>query len=236
MLYRQLLCFLHLLSVCHITIAQSVTKQVQGIAYFKFQDWGPRLPFQTALHFTQNGTWYSRHHTKEKLKTDEGTEFSYYSSEQDWYTLNDSLLIFRNADNYIVPLYSHSPKPVINWQITDETQQIAGYTARKALGKSLNEDAPDNPYGQAVAWFTTDVPLPYGPDGYGGLPGLIVRLEYTARKKSYKTTLERIEYKDVEEWQMPATAGKAEVTLDQVYNTWKLDEKWLKAKRKELKL
>ncbi|MFD2528846.1 GLPGLI family protein [Polaribacter marinaquae] len=28
-----------------------------------------------------------------------------------------------------------------------------------------------------MAWYTTDIPLPYGPIGNGGLPGLILKLE-----------------------------------------------------------
>jgi GLPGLI family protein len=170
------------------------------------------------------------------MKDEEGVEYLYYSKDNDWITIGDSLYFFTKSEKYPIPLYSHSSKPVIDWQITDETQVIAGYIARKAIGKSLYDEAPNDPYGQAVAWFTTDIPLPYGPDGYGGLPGLIVKLEYSARKKSYKTTLERIEYKAVEKWQLPPTTGKVEISLDQVYNPWKLDEKWLKAKQKELKL
>jgi hypothetical protein len=232
---KSILCTLYLALITQAIVAQSTNKLAQGVAHYTYKEWGPLL-IPTALSFTERGTWYSRHNKYVELKNEEGQEFSYKAMEEDWYITNDSLWFFKVSDHWKVPLYSHAARPTVEWQITDETQQIAGYTARKALGKSFYDEAPDDPYGQAVAWFTTDIPLPYGPDGYGGLPGLIVKLEYSARKKSYKTTLERIEYKEVGNWQMPTTKGKAEVTQNQVYNPWKLNEQWYKAKKKELKL
>ncbi len=55
------------------------------------------------------------------------------------------------------------------WVIhTAQTSTIAGYDVIKATLKS---------HPSVVAWFTTQVPISFGPSKYGGLPGLIVRLE-----------------------------------------------------------
>jgi GLPGLI family protein len=55
------------------------------------------------------------------------------------------------------------------WSLTDETMEILGYECRKAKcdfrGRSY------------VAWYTDEIPVHYGPFLFGGLPGLIVRLE-----------------------------------------------------------
>lgn len=36
----------------------------------------------------------------------------------------------------------------------------------------------DNP--NIIVWFTTDVLFPYAPFGYNGLPGLVIRMEFSA--------------------------------------------------------
>jgi GLPGLI family protein len=63
-----------------------------------------------------------------------------------------------------------------NWVLTSESKKIDGYTCYKAT----NEYVVDN--GKifrhpVVAWFCPEIPIPYGPKGYGGLPGLILELQ-----------------------------------------------------------
>lgn len=67
------------------------------------------------------------------------------------------------------------------WNILDETKEIAGKKCIKAQPK-------DNT--SVTAWFTSDIPLGFGPMGYYGLPGLILQLEtatkiYTLQKMVY---------------------------------------------------
>ncbi|MBR3291098.1 MAG: GLPGLI family protein [Bacteroidales bacterium] len=52
------------------------------------------------------------------------------------------------------------------WQLTDEEQEISGYTCRKATALYLGREW--------TAWFTEDVPSQAGPWLLWGLPGLIV--------------------------------------------------------------
>lgn len=40
-----------------------------------------------------------------------------------------------------------------------------------------------------VAWYAPELPLPYGPDGYGGLPGIILRLD----KNAVSTVITKLE-------------------------------------------
>lgn len=63
-----------------------------------------------------------------------------------------------------------------NWVLTSESKKIDGYNCYKAT----NEYVVDN--GKifrhpVVAWFCPEIPIPYGPKGYGGLPGLILELQ-----------------------------------------------------------
>jgi len=57
----------------------------------------------------------------------------------------------------------------ITWKITDETREIAGYTCRRANAIIL-----DSIY--VVAFYTTKIPVPGGPESFHGLPGMILGL------------------------------------------------------------
>lgn len=59
------------------------------------------------------------------------------------------------------------------WVITQETKKIDKYLCYKArLKDNLNKKRKD-----IIAWFCPDIPFSFGPNGYCGLPGLIVELE-----------------------------------------------------------
>lgn len=55
----------------------------------------------------------------------------------------------------------------INWKITDEKRDIAGYSCRRA-----NAIVLDSIY--VVAFFTDEIPVSGGPESFTGLPGLIL--------------------------------------------------------------
>jgi len=52
------------------------------------------------------------------------------------------------------------------WEITDETATIAGYTCRKAVSNYMG--------GTFEAWYAEDIAINAGPDKFDGLPGLIL--------------------------------------------------------------
>ncbi|MEO6979605.1 MAG: GLPGLI family protein, partial [Mucilaginibacter sp.] len=55
----------------------------------------------------------------------------------------------------------------INWKITDETREIAGFMCRRANAIIL-----DSVY--VVAFYTERIPTPGGPESFTGLPGMIL--------------------------------------------------------------
>ena len=59
--------------------------------------------------------------------------------------------------------------PVTDWKLTDETEPICGYECKKATGS----------YGDRewTVWFAEDIPVPYGPWKFAGLPGLVMKAE-----------------------------------------------------------
>tara|TARA_R110002072_G_scaffold99971_21_gene219924 strand:+ start:2175 stop:2879 length:705 start_codon:yes stop_codon:yes gene_type:complete len=63
-----------------------------------------------------------------------------------------------------------------DWIITKETKLISGYKVYKAYLTSKSR-FNTKPSIKIIAWFTSEIPLPFGPVGYDGLPGLILQLE-----------------------------------------------------------
>ena len=69
-----------------------------------------------------------------------------------------------------------------DWTISYEKKYIGGYKCYKATKKcKCGKDI--------VAWFTPEIPVPFGPAGYAGTPGLILQLTFirhTLRMKNIK--------------------------------------------------
>ncbi len=74
-----------------------------------------------------------------------------------------------------------------NWNLKNETKVIGGYTCYKAVTNNYNSFLKKNT--ETVAWYTLDVNIPIGPINYGGLPGLILRLD-TDRLSYYATNID----------------------------------------------
>ncbi|WP_027381060.1 GLPGLI family protein [Chryseobacterium daeguense] len=66
-------------------------------------------------------------------------------------------------------IYTYEEDRPINWKISSETMKIGEYKVQKA----------ETDFGgrKWTAWFTTDLPYQDGPYKFGGLPGLIVKVE-----------------------------------------------------------
>jgi len=74
------------------------------------------------------------------------------------------------------------------WKITSETKNIKGHTCTKATLSFRGRNWE--------AWFAQDIPLPYGPWKFYGLPGLIVEVYDTAH--DYTWRIDVLEYKESE--------------------------------------
>lgn len=86
----------------------------------------------------------------------------------------------------------------LNWKLTGESQTILGHTCQKAVaqrtgkrtmttmenGKLERKEVNDTT--NIVAWFTTDIPVPAGPEVQGQLPGLILALDMNDGRVVYK--------------------------------------------------
>ncbi|MGE8529056.1 GLPGLI family protein [Chryseobacterium rhizosphaerae] len=95
-----------------------------------------------------------------------------------------SFLIKKNDSNiyqsyeYIgdVNFYKLPEEPKQQWTITDSIKISNNLTLQKAITKFGGRNW--------IAWFTKDIPMPYGPYKFNGLPGLIMEL-YDTQKNYY---------------------------------------------------
>lgn len=57
--------------------------------------------------------------------------------------------------------------PIIEWNLTEETDSVCGYECRKANGNYGGRDW--------IVWYTEEIPVPFGPWKMIGLPGLVLK-------------------------------------------------------------
>ncbi|MFD2892193.1 GLPGLI family protein [Flavobacterium chuncheonense] len=63
-----------------------------------------------------------------------------------------------------------------NWNLTNETKTIEGYTCYKATYTYIQKWNGREFEWPVVAWYCPEIPIPLGPIRYSGLPGLILEL------------------------------------------------------------
>ncbi|QRM88780.1 GLPGLI family protein [Lacinutrix sp. WUR7] len=132
------------------------------------------------LHFNVNESVFYQE-KKMSLNNDQSYKLAsivirglYYSN------IKDSLKIlnknFSDVNfNVIIPFNKH------RWQITNETKEIGGYKCFKA-NKIVSKS-------NIIAWFTNQIPVPFGPNGIDGLPGLILETTINEKLTFYATQI-----------------------------------------------
>lgn len=73
-------------------------------------------------------------------------------------------------------MYIKEKKPTINWKFEKETKKVGKYTCHKATAPFRGRDY--------TVWYTTEIPIPYGPWKFNGLPGLVLEA-YDSEYKIY---------------------------------------------------
>lgn len=97
-------------------------------------------------------------------------------------------------------LYIADSIPKIEWKLTNENREIAGFNCRKAIGKIM-----DSVY--VFAFYTDEITISGGPCSINGLPGMILGLTIPRLYTSYianRVTLTNIKEADIK----PSTSKK----------------------------
>jgi len=96
----------------------------------------------------------------------------------------------------------------LDWRITDETREIAGFECRKAVTKIC-----DSVY--VVAFYTDQIAVSSGPETFGGLPGLILGLAVPRLYTTWFAT--KLELVDPTPAQLNPTQKGKKVSWNQLY-------------------
>jgi GLPGLI family protein len=86
----------------------------------------------------------------------------------------------------------------LSWKLTSETKTILDHTCYKATSTRIStrytmsmengemKRTPVQDTAAVVAWFTTDIPVPVGPEYQGQLPGAVLELDISNGQTVYK--------------------------------------------------
>lgn len=78
-----------------------------------------------------------------------------------------------------------------DWELQDDQKEINGFKTYKAVKSITTVDGKNE---IIIAWYAPELPYPYGPSVYGGLPGLIIQLQ----EKEKMFVLSKLEFdKDI---------------------------------------
>src|SRR5690606_17594731 len=92
-----------------------------------------------------------------------------------------------------------------NWTVETESKVINDFEVLKAT--KIKTDAEGNKI-LIIAWFAPEIPYSFGPNGYAGLPGLIVQVQ----EGNQMFTLSKIEFEQKIEIPEEPTEGEIMTT------------------------
>lgn len=73
--------------------------------------------------------------------------------------------------------YLLKTEAVKDWVLENETKEIEGFLCYKATSTKKVNNGKGNFVFPVTAWYCPKIPVSFGPNGYGGLPGLILELQ-----------------------------------------------------------
>lgn len=157
-----------------------VSSNIHALEFTKsyFADVRKTLPnLSYRLNFTKNEASFQA--TTKHMASDTGVDLNksltFTRSNGSFYT-NTKENLRLHQRNYLNKDWLIKDKvKAIEWEITNETKQIQGYTCYKAVADGPSEEVG---WKEVIAWFTPDIPFQFGPLDYAGLPGLILEVEY----------------------------------------------------------
>lgn len=110
-------------------------------------------------------------------------------------TFDENILMDREKGEEIVQRTAGStqkyqytePIPELTWEMVEGDTIIAGYNCKKAITSLFGRDYE--------AWYAPEIPLPFGPYKFNGLPGLIFRVMDTNEQYVFRLNgLEQTKY------------------------------------------
>jgi GLPGLI family protein len=89
----------------------------------------------------------------------------------------------------------------INWRITNEFRNIAGFECRKAVGKVMDSII-------VIAFYTDDIITPGGPESFAGLPGMILGIAIPRMHTTWYATKLQLAATSAKDFETPKKGKK----------------------------
>lgn len=141
-----------------------------------------------------DGRSMGNHRFSMRFYSGSGSENGFYRNIKDGSTLYEEEIIDR-------PFLVTGQDEPIQWKVTGRSESLGKYQVLEAV--SINETDT------LQAWFTPQIPVSTGPDKYGQLPGVILRVDVNNGKRMiYATNIDIRPLTDEEKIQKPEKGKK----------------------------
>jgi GLPGLI family protein len=121
------------------------------------------------------------------------------------YYVNAKKIIFRDYishDGKLRPFITDEKTPNYEWVLKNDSKKIGEFQCNLATLKFRGRDY--------LVWYTPDIPTPFGPWKFYGLPGLIVKIETSDNSISFDLT--KLNYNNTDRIQKPVNGE--EITFE----------------------
>lgn len=181
-----------------------------------------KVTFEMVLIYKDGISKYISHIEKQSVTLDNKQfDYSFLHLEQ-YYRLSDKMCyqyrILPDEKTAVVSEWKNDVK----WKILDERKKIGNYNVQKAVSNFLTDEGFE--LGEVVAWFTTEIPISSGPLRNVGLPGLVLKVEYTKFYSSIK--LKSIDFTPQEK--IVINKNGVPVEKDKIIKPFTINKRWLK--------
>ena len=143
-------------------------------------------PANFILKFTNKESLYQKKDKKMKTDTEQNKlKISFLEivggGTGVFYTNNINREVLLKKETFgEVFLVSHK---MTEWLFTQQTKKIGKYTCYKAIRKNKDYEKRDSIFSskksiKTSVWYTLEIPVPYGPSLYNGLPGLVLEANF----------------------------------------------------------
>lgn len=118
------------------------------------------------LHFNQNNSLYTY--------AEQENEYGYSWRQDDYVIIRDyeNKTVHDKVDFLGKTYILNEDTPRMKWKILNEIKEVAGYLCMKAETYDPVKDI------KIHAWFSDEIPVYGGPEGFSGLPGMILGLTF----------------------------------------------------------
>lgn len=172
------------------------------------------------LYFNQNTSLFKG----KKKEGDANDSFFNFQSTNELYAdySGQKRILKKNIinDDYLL----NDTIPTVRWKIMHDTRSIAGYECRKAIGR-INDTI------YVVAFYTDEILLKGGPEGFSGLPGMILGIAIPRLNTTWFATKVEAFTKDTNQI-LPPDKGKRVETEKDLAKVIELFSRYSYGKRK----